>query len=522
MLLTTEILRHYQRCIRHPFLDVYGDPAQRDLQSEFRLKLQKDRLARQQLILAGQPYHQPNFPKGDWIAGAKATWELMQQGVDCIYRGVLLLKMDYGQQTTSPTKITLMSRPDLLIKQPGESIFGDWVYVPSDIQLGKRAKQEYQIVAAFHAQLLAAAQGVWPETVWLQLRDSKVSAVNLAIRVPQMQAILEECIQMLLARQEPEVFITRHRCHLCPWLSHCYTIAQSQHHLSLMAGITPSRYKHLQAIQLTTVESLANADLTQLELAFGNEVAQQLVQQAQSVIQNQPILRDASTQVMDSSQPLICQPANLLTTTAPIEIYFDIEAEPELELDYLLGVLVVDRQAKTWKFHSFLAEKPTEEEAIWKQFLDLVSAYPDAPIFHFCDYEVQAVKRLAKCYKTPQEQVKPVLSRFVDIHEWVKQTVTLPVESYALKPIARWLGFEWRDPQANGSQSICWYDQWLETGERHYLEAILRYNEDDCRATYHLKDWLVNFLQNRGQKEFTPLPLADEPVVAGSRGPDAR
>ena len=34
-----------------------------------------------------------------------------------------------------------------------------------------------------------------------------------------------------------------------------------------------------------------------------------------------------------------------------------------------------------------------------------------------------------------------------------------------------------------------------ETGDRSYLEAILRYNEDDCRATYHIKDWLVQFAE---------------------------
>jgi uncharacterized protein len=63
-----------------------------------------------------------------------------------------------------------------------------------------------------------------------------------------------------------------------------------------------------------------------------------------------------------------------------------------------------------------------------------------------------------------------------------------------LKAIARWIGFEWRDPQASGSQCIYWYDQWLATGDRTFLETIQRYNEDDCRATRHVKDWLENFV----------------------------
>ena len=181
---------------------------------------------------------------------------------------------------------------------------------------------------------------------------------------------------------------------------------------------------------------------------------------------------------------------------APIELYFDIEAEPELNLDYLHGVLVVDRYNNTEKFHGFLAESAAEEGAIWEQFLELMWAYPIAPIFHFCDYEVKTFKRLAKLYNTPAYLWKPVLKRFVDIHKQVTQKAIMPVESYALKPIARWLGFDWRDAKANGAQCVCWYDDWLKTGDRSLLEAIVRYNEDDCRATYVVKDWLTNFLLN--------------------------
>jgi uncharacterized protein len=72
----------------------------------------------------------------------------------------------------------------------------------------------------------------------------------------------------------------------------------------------------------------------------------------------------------------------------------------------------------------------------------------------------------------------------------------LPVESYSLKHLARWLGFEWRDPGITGSQCVCLYDQWLKTGDRSLLDVILRYNEDDCYATYRLKSWLVDFLQD--------------------------
>jgi uncharacterized protein len=83
----------------------------------------------------------------------------------------------------------------------------------------------------------------------------------------------------------------------------------------------------------------------------------------------------------------------------------------------------------------------------------------------------------------------------VDIHVHITNTVILPIESYSLKAIASWLNFQWRDSQANGSQCIYWYEQWLITGDRTFLDIIIRYNEDDCRATQRVKDWLADFLQ---------------------------
>ncbi|MEG4007120.1 TM0106 family RecB-like putative nuclease [Microcoleus sp. Pol11C1] len=616
MLITDKLLLSYQRCHLRAFLDTCGDWKQLDPPSDFLLKLMRDSAAYQQQALENETYQQPYYPRGDWEAGAAATLSLMQQGVDRIYRGVLI-QGEFGQTNAATTSmvgidsqyfpefgeipetpvhlsssnlhssnITLIGRPHLLIKQPGQSKFGDWSYITADIWLSKRPKQEYQIIAAFHAQVLASVQETRPETAWLMLRKKGWWQVNLDQRTPQMFEILDNCIQMIENRDKPEVFISRQKCNLCGWYTLCHAEAESIKHLSLLPGVTASRYARLKTLEITDVEALANAssELLAEYPEFPDRVAFDVVQQAKSHLLNQPLLReegssatDFVTDVTDRSsatsnvgdvtdrssaantvrdltnltdggvrkerireEPEVNQfitipevaekslatvnlvlgnttenkpatssiPAPILRKKpipysqsvflpiAPIELYFDIEAEPELNLDYLHGVLVVDRSNNTEKFHGFLAESAAEEGAIWEQFLELMWTYPIAPIFHFCDYEVKTFKRLAKLYNTPAYLWKPVLKRFVDIHKQVTQKAIMPVESYALKPIARWLGFDWRDAKANGAQCVCWYDDWLKTGDRSLLEAIVRYNEDDCRATYVVKDWLTNFLLN--------------------------
>lgn len=484
ILLTDDLLLYYKRCRRRVFLDIHGDPTQKDQEQDFLLKLRQDSRAHQQAVLALTPHQSPNYPRQDWEAGAKATLELMQQGTERISQGILLMHTAQG--------VTLLSRPDLLIKQPGQSIFGDWMYIPANIKLGRRPKPEYQIVTAFSAQLLATVQEVLPSKACLVLRRQDSYTVNLERWLPLMQDILSDCMETLLLHQEPEVFISRQKCSLCHWYSGCYAIAQRDQHISLLPGVTPSRYRDLQAMGVTTVESLAKSTISLLEQAVGSSaIALDLVQQAQSTVQNRPMLRQQYMADGEISEPFINTDA---LPTASVELYFDIEAEPELELDYLLGVLVIDKRTHTETFYPFLAEHPSDEVSIWQQFLDLVGFYPDAPIFHFSDYEVETIKRLARLYNTPLRQVKLLLSRFVDVHQQVTETVTLPVQSYSLKHLARWLGFEWRNPSITGSQCVCLYDQWLKTGDRSLLDVILRYNEDDCHATYRLKNWLVDFL----------------------------
>lgn len=492
MFLTTELLLQYQRCSRRAFLDIYGDLNQRDPPSDYLLKLFQDSSLHRRAVLADKVWQKPDYITGDWKQGAQATLALMQQGADCIHQGILLAETE--------ANFTLVSNPDLLVKQPGQSDFGDWLYVPTDIKLGKRPKLEYQITAAFHTYVLASVQGAWPEVAWLYLREKGTYAVDLWTLLPQMQSILEDCIQTLSASEAPEVFIARNRCNLCHWFSYCHSVAQSEQHLSLLPGVTASRYTQLQALNLTTIESLANTSPTQLQMlpGFGDDIAHKLVSQAQAVLHNRAIAQSSIATTFDLSKDLSASRLSHLqeVPTAPIELYFDIEAEPELNVAFLHGVLVVDRHKRQETFHALVAERPEDEQVAWEQLIDLVWRYPEAPIFHFCPYEVQTVERLAKLYSTPSELIRPLIPRFVDLHQHVIQTVVLPVESYALKQIARWVGFDWRNPKANGAQAICWYSQWLTTGDRSYLEAIVEYNEDDCRATHRIKDWLVGFLED--------------------------
>ncbi len=530
MLLTDKILFNYQRCQRKSFLNLYGTPSAPSPLSDLMQKIHQDSHTYRQTVLAEFDYQQPVYPSRDWSTGANATLELMKQGVDCILNGVLLVDAHPYQQVSTSDNVadlvacsrgempiwllgnlegvTLVSVPNLLIKQTGPSDLGDWYYLPVDIKFSKRPKRDYQMIGAFHSQLLAAIQGVLPNA-GLILREKGDYLVDVTKWLNLMQQTFWDCLQMLQTGVEPEVFISRHPCETCQWYDDCYAIASETRHLSLLPGVTSKRYQYLQQLNITTWEALAATNPADLIPYFEEtcnnhsveQVTQSVVLQAQASLKNRAIALPFAEKLTPEQLPV-----------APIELYFDIEAQPEMNLSFLYGILMVDRTQTTPEnqpietFHYFLAEKPEDQQLIWEQFLEFVGKYPTAPIFHFCPYEAQEIKTLAKRYHTPATRWQPVIQRLIDIHDRVTRNVVMPVESYSLKAIARSLGFAWRDESASGAQCIVWYDEWLksqanspgydseETPGNNFLDSILIYNEDDCRATYIVKDWLVNFL----------------------------
>ena len=48
-----------------------------------------------------------------------------------------------------------------------------------------------------------------------------------------------------------------------------------------------------------------------------------------------------------------------------------------------------------------------------------------------------------------------------------------------------------------GGESIVEFQRWLDTGEQRILDAIERYNEEDCVSTLRLRDWLLERRRRR-------------------------
>ncbi len=97
-------------------------------------------------------------------------------------------------------------------------------------------------------------------------------------------------------------------------------------------------------------------------------------------------------------------------------------------------------------------------------------------------------------------------AQWIDLHELAKRQ--LQTEGpLGLKQLAVAAGFRWRDPNPSGEASILWYEEATTATGEVALAArrrLVQYNEDDCRATKALRDWLNSAART--------LPHRDDPL----------
>ena len=136
-----------------------------------------------------------------------------------------------------------------------------------------------------------------------------------------------------------------------------------------------------------------------------------------------------------------------------------------------------------------------------RQFIDFVMArwaqFPGLHIYHYAPYEPTALKRLMGRYATREEEIDRMLRAglFVDLYQVVRHSLRASVESYSIKRLEPFYGFERETPLTDANVALANLQANLELSDAPSIaeetKAVVRaYNEDDCRSTVVLRDWL--------------------------------
>ncbi len=388
-----------------------------------------------------------------------ATLEMMKQGKN-IYHGVLMNEDWAGM-------------PDLLEARPGKSELGDFHYVVYDIQSSLDLRDEYKFQLIFYSLILERLQGVRPKEAYVIDPQGNERSFKVDDFVDQFHLTREQ-IEKILDGEKPAPFI-KSTCRRTPWYSLCFSDAKDCNDVSLIYRSSQADQRRLYGINIKTVSDLAVADVNDLQNNLEDWPFDKIVR-----FVNQ-------AKVLTTQQPIILRKPNF--PEVEHEIYFDIESDPTRDIDYLLGYLVKTKgQAK---YDYFLADNKDDEEKMWKNFLNFLAGLDNFVIYHYAYYERQVFDRLALRYGAPTVLIDKFKENTIDLHQKLVDTAVLPLYFYSLKDAAGYLGYKWDDPDAGGAESVVWYNDWLDKKDSAIMKKILKYNEDDVRATLLIKEWLT-------------------------------
>jgi uncharacterized protein len=417
---------------------------------------------------------------------AEQTREAMRSGAEIIYQAVLFDGARWR------------GHADFLERVETPSELGDWRYEVADTKLARRVKPYFLLQLCFYSELLAEAQGAAPEWMHVVLgtrtRES-LRVSEFAAYYRRVKARFEEVLEAGDGGTYPDPV---DHCGLCRWEGVCDARREADDHLSLVANMRRVQRVRLNEAEIATVAQLGAATPAQRPPRIGAHTFEALREQARLQLE-QRATGEARYELLEPEEG---RGFARLPEPSEGDLFFDMEGDPFFEggLEYLFGVTSIE--AGEARFRAFWAKSRADEKRAFEDFIDFVmerlDRFPDLHVYHYAPYEPTALKRLMGLHATREDEIDHLLRNeiLVDLYAVVRQGLRISQPSYSLKKVEAFYMEERDTDVAEGGDSIVAFEEFLETGDRSLLEQIERYNDDDCRSTWLLRDWL---LERRGE-----------------------
>ncbi len=394
---------------------------------------------------------------------------------------------------------------DFLIRVDEQSDLGNFSYEVHEAKLGSHPRPSHIFQSLFYNDRLAELQGWRPTRVHLVLGNDErpafapdefdAYAARVRARFLQRRAELDG------PQPAPAYPYPVADCEFCPWWKHCADRRRDEDHLSLVAGLQRSQGLKLEEEGVHTVVGVAGVPARQVVPRLHATTLDGLRAQADLQVRS----RGLDVPLYELLKPAHDRGLARLPEPSDGDVFFDFEGDPfwgDDGLEYLFGTVSLEDGA--WRYRRLWATSRADEKRQFETWMDWVSSrlseHPDLHIFHYNSYEPTAIKKLMSRHATRAHEVDELLRRkvFVDLYGVVRQAMRVGIESYGLKPLEPVFGFS-RDAELRGATgSLRRWQEFEQTREPRFLEEIAGYNEDDCRSTAALRNWLM---ERRGEAE---------------------
>ncbi|NNN00918.1 MAG: TM0106 family RecB-like putative nuclease [Acidimicrobiaceae bacterium] len=353
---------------------------------------------------------------------------------------------------------------------------------------------------------------------WLDLAETNLPRINLAA----YDALYRERIDVLRALDEwsdvggpfPTSPYWHRECLTCEFSSHCQGELESADDVSLARFTNLNQQRALRQAGIETRAKLARLDPVRAQRARLGGPPDQLHSEdvLSPVIERLDELIYRARAHVRSSFLRIVEPQSMGCPTADVEV--DVDMESFDDVTYLWGAHVtLNRPVADLEpgYHSFVEWKTLDRMSESRVFVDFWTWFSEvrqqchdqgrtfAAYCFWAQAEDGAMNRAVSNSLDGGPTIEDLEAfrrntppEWFDLHDFAKQQIQTE-GPLGLKQLASAAGFEWRDENPSGEASMLWYE--IAVGGDSSLSAlsrqrILEYNEDDCRATKALRDWL--------------------------------
>jgi len=432
------------------------------------------------------------------IDGVEITHEAVPETLAAMRRGVSVI----AQAALSHQGWN--GRADILRRVEVPSALGDWSYEPIDTKLARETKAGTILQLCLYSDLLAEAQGLPPEYMyvvapWSDFQPQQFRFADYAAYFRKVKRALQTAMAGPAADDTYPNPIAH--CDICRWREACDKRRRDDDHLCLVAGISKLQINELKGRGIATVQDLAGMPLP-LDWKPDRGSADSYVrirEQARIVVE----ARAAGTGRFELLPVQNGFGFTRLPEPSDGDVFLDLEGDPfvgEHGLEYLFGYLFKDAYGAA-VYEGDWALSRADEKRAFERFVDFVMArwahFPGMHIYHYAPYEPAALKRLMGRYATREEEIDRMLrdGLFVDLYQIVRHGLRASVESYSIKRLETFYGFERATPLADANTALASLQANLELDDVPSISedtkaTVRAYNEEDCRSASTLRDWL--------------------------------
>jgi len=399
-----------------------------------------------------------------------------------------------------------VGRADVLRRVEVPSVLGGWCYEPIDSKLARETRAGSVLQLCLYSDLLTDMQGKAPDHMYVVVpwSDFEPQLYRYADYAAYFRKVKRGFLESLTKDKAQDAYPDPiEHCEVCRWRLSCDKRRRDDDHPSLVAGISKLQIGELRQQGITTLQRLAEMPLP---LDWKPERGSS---DSYTRIREQARIQ-AEARASDERKFELLPVENgfgLTRLPAPSagDVFLDLEGDPfvgEGGLEYLFGYIFANAGGNP-EYRGAWTFSRAEEKKAFEDFVDFVMArwetFPDLHVYHYAPYEPSALKRLMGRYATREEDIDRMLRAklFVDLYQVVRGGLRASVESYSIKLMEPFYGFERKTSLGDANIALTSLQAGLELDDIPSITdetkaAVLAYNKEDCVSASCLRNWLEN------------------------------